>query len=532
MAQASVLDFVAENGVSGMRKIPCMLVLLALLAWPCTVGAQAEPQEPEDPVEAPAETPAAPAAVPEEKRAEEVQENEAPQAAQKPRASISLLVLDTLDRGAGAKLAAQATRLLKKSLMGLEHVEVLGSVGVARLRDAVPKSVHLELSKADGFVRKGQDALFNLGLEDAVDAFQTGRVFYRRHMAWLDDPERPIAALMGLAEALATSGQQDAARMAYREVLCLSPGYEPDPGQVPSKLRTLFEQVREQVAAESTGQVILAVKPKGAKIILDGLTVGESPMTVENVAPGLHMVWIHHPGHRSLRQVIEVGVGETAKVEHELQAQLIPDLVGGIEAALATDGGLDAPLELARDLSRIAGMAVVLSGVVLPEGQQVPVLSVAVIRASGRPIVLAARLITDQSSQVGGALAWQISDGLDEGSAPLPPPASLGLDFSGHLLGRLRKLAVPTVVRLPNGLLTPPGDEAYPGPTVVVTDPPAGAPGPVSPPVWSRWWFWSGVGLVVAGAIGTTLALTLKPEQQTIYEPDQIRVRVTRNPTP
>jgi tetratricopeptide (TPR) repeat protein len=37
-----------------------------------------------------------------------------------------------------------------------------------------------------------------------------------------------------------------------------------------------------------------------------------------------------------------------------------------------------------------------------------------------------------------------------------------------------------------------------------------------TPPIYKRWWFWTGVGVVVIGAVATTVALT-RPSDPTVY---------------
>ena len=454
-----------------------------------------------------------------------------------PRKMVSLLVLDTIDQGAGADRAEFATGLLKRSLLALDHIEVLGAKGLSRLSTTVPGDVSEQLLRAESLVRRGHENLLNLSLEEAIEAFQSARVKYRRHLAWLEDPEPLILALMGLAEAMATAGQRDAASMAYREVLNLSPYYEPDPGQVPTKLRSLFDQVREAVAREPTGKLAVEVEPRGCSVVVDGLTAGKSPLVRGDLPSGLHMVLIRKKGYRPLRKVVEVTAGETVRVEGSLKRLLVQDLIRRVQASLASSGDREEPVALARDLARITGLpGVVLSQLIEVEGQPDPILTVALIPASGKPCVLAARLGSSGAEQVGGTLAWQIADALEEGSPPVPPPASLGLDFVAHLLGRPRPLHASIVVRLPeDGDVPGDQDEKHPGPVPRPGDPP-----PPPPPdetsiwdnIWGKWWFWTGAGAVVVGGLVTTLALTLQANEKTISEPDRIFIQVLRKPIP
>jgi len=59
-------------------------------------------------------------------------------------------------------------------------------------------------------------------------------------------------------------------------------------------------------------------------------------------------------------------------------------------------------------------------------------------------------------------------------------------------------------------------------PVVTATAPPPVQPGPQ--PVWRRWWFWTGVGAVVAGGIAATFFFT-RPETRTPGSLDPINGR-------
>ena len=478
-----------------------------------------------------------PAEVVEQPPAEDAEPGAAGDAAPQPVAErmLSLLVLDTLDRAGAPQQAAELTGLLKKALMPFEQVEVLGPEGLLRLRGSRPTAVEAALRRAELLQRQAREQLLELALDEAIDAFQTARVTYRRHLAWMQDPEPLIAALMGLAEALATAGRHEECRLAYREVLALNPDYVPDPGQVPSKLRNRFEQVRAEMAELPTGVLEVAVEPEGARVVIDGLTAGRSPLRREGIHAGLHMIRIEAAGYRSHRQALQIEPGRTSRIEIALERSDLPRRIERLRAALHSGVARDRVVALAADLARAADVAaVVVAQLARVPSREEPVWSAAAVPAAGEPAVVAAHLPAGDLGPVVGALAWQLAEALEQGTRPVPPPASLGLVFDDRLLGRPRPLAAPKVVQLPAAGAGAGEEEDYPGPPQ--TDPPEPAAGgaAVAPatPFWQRWWFWTAVGAVVAGGVATSLALTLQPETKTIYEPDSIRIRVLRNAGP
>lgn len=440
-----------------------------------------------------------------------------------PRAQVEVLVLDTLaGAGVGADAAAEGNALLVRSLSALDHVEVSGPKAlVRRMSGELPAEVREDMAKAANYVQKGKECLLNLALQDATDAFQTARVLLRKHLQWLDDPDPLIVVLMGLAESLATGGQRREARAAYREVLVLSPGYEPDPGQVPSKFRSLFDVVRKKTTQELAGSLSVTCRPSGADVLLDGLTVGTTPVVKGGVPAGLHALKVHKKGFRTLRTTVEVTAGESTVVSEKLAPLLVPELVRRTRRALTGGEKEPRPEALARDLARIAEIpAVVLSRVARGAGEKKVLIVAVVLAAADQPYLFGARLEAGREAAAGKTLAWQISDALDGSVPPTGPPADLGLRFDKMLLGEpaTGKPLDVTIVKVP------PDPEVFPVPPPI--------PPPESDdqyvPIWGKWWFWAGAGAVVAAAIGTTLALTLGGSTQTIHEPDRIHVLVEK----
>ena len=440
-----------------------------------------------------------------------------------PRAQVEVLLLDTLaGAGVGADAAAEANALLVRSLSALDHVKVSEPMPlVRRMAGGIPEAVKEDLAKAANYELKGRECLLNLALEDATDAFQTARVLLRKHLQWLDDPDPLIVVLMGLTESLAAGGHKQEARAAYHEVLVLSPGYEPDPGQVPSKFRSLFDVVREKTARDLAGWLSVTCRPSGASVELDGLTVGATPVVKSGVPAGLHALRVHKDGFRTLRIAVEVTAGEPTVVSEKLPPLVVPGLIRRTRRALVGSVKEQPPRVLVRDLARIAEVDAVVLSQVTRAGEEKEVLVVAVVLAtSDRPYRYGARLEAGREEVVGKTLAWQISDALDGSISPPDPPTDLGLAFDKKFLGEPapEKPAAATIVKIPDA------------PEISPIPPPIPPPEPDDGyvPIWGKWWFWAGAGAVVAAAVGTTLALTLGGSTETIHEPDQIRVLVER----
>ena len=89
------------------------------------------------------------------------------------------------------------------------------------------------------------------------------------------------------------------------------------PEQAPSE-QEASEQPEEEPAAPTTGQVIATSQPSGARVTLDGMVVGTTPLTTSEVSAGTHEVVFTLDGHETARQRVTVEAGQEAFVQADL----------------------------------------------------------------------------------------------------------------------------------------------------------------------------------------------------------------------
>jgi hypothetical protein len=71
------------------------------------------------------------------------------------------------------------------------------------------------------------------------------------------------------------------------------------------------------VRTGSTGSIEVATEPAGAKVLLDGKPAGETPLTIDGVAPGRHtLTFVTATG--SVKKAVRVEAGKTLSVEQEV----------------------------------------------------------------------------------------------------------------------------------------------------------------------------------------------------------------------
>ncbi|MBN1670004.1 MAG: PEGA domain-containing protein [Kiritimatiellae bacterium] len=67
------------------------------------------------------------------------------------------------------------------------------------------------------------------------------------------------------------------------------------------------------------GQIYVATEPAGAVVALDGVAHGATPTTVEQVAPGRHLVVVRKEGYGEARRTVSLAPGQKAAVDLKLE---------------------------------------------------------------------------------------------------------------------------------------------------------------------------------------------------------------------
>lgn len=78
----------------------------------------------------------------------------------------------------------------------------------------------------------------------------------------------------------------------------------------------------------NTGKIFISSTPSGARISIDGVTIGQTPFLADNVPAGPHAVELMLPGYPPQVQQVVVGGGERATVSAELGQQQNPTIAG------------------------------------------------------------------------------------------------------------------------------------------------------------------------------------------------------------
>jgi len=86
------------------------------------------------------------------------------------------------------------------------------------------------------------------------------------------------------------------------------------------EFKTVKLTLTEVATKAKVGKLQVSSNIKGAKVAVDGKNVGVTPLLLDNVLPGPHVVRVYNGGDQELYKTVEIKAGETTEVKAELKA--------------------------------------------------------------------------------------------------------------------------------------------------------------------------------------------------------------------
>lgn len=201
------------------------------------------------------------------------------------------------------------------------------------------------LNEYQGFKVRTSDDLFGIAADDdaaaslkrAETGFKESKVAFdernyedaeRKLRATIKEYGKAVGAMKNcgnLCEAMAmfgsvlqARGDVEESKIAILDLLALSPSYELDRKRYPQNFLSLKAQVATSRNAQLRGSVTVKTRPAGARVFLNGELQGYSPVTLQTLPIGKHLVKIERPGFKQLGLMVEV-----TPEDQELTSELI-----------------------------------------------------------------------------------------------------------------------------------------------------------------------------------------------------------------
>ena len=118
---------------------------------------------------------------------------------------------------------------------------------------------------------------------------------------------RPLCDATALYAAIMFQrGDMEESKLAMLDLQALSPTYEMDAKRYSREVLGLRAQVSSSITSALRGSATVKTRPAGARVYVDGEFQGYSPMTVQTLRVGKHVLRLERPGFRQYGQVMEV----------------------------------------------------------------------------------------------------------------------------------------------------------------------------------------------------------------------------------
>jgi hypothetical protein len=208
-------------------------------------------------------------------------------------AGVPMLTI-TRSAGAGAGKAAGLVGYNFRQLVLKDgrytHVDLVKTLGTN------DKTEH-NFGPAEELVAKGRAAYEALDLDAAIQYLSYALNRYQRDIGYVEDPSTMANLLLLMAASHILRGEERAGSERLSQALEIFPRAEPDPRIFNPAMRKKFDDVAAQVQRRPTGKMTINSTPSYAEVYVDGTFRGITPLTVENLVQGQHLVHIYKPGY-------------------------------------------------------------------------------------------------------------------------------------------------------------------------------------------------------------------------------------------
>jgi hypothetical protein len=366
----------------------------------------------------------------------------------------------------------------------LKKISELSDDALRRARVPEP-SVRLDPGQA--LVEKARTAYYELKFKQAVTDAEAAIAHYEQEPLDLGDGQRFIAAHTYAAMAELELGNERAVQRHFAAALTVRPDLHLLETDFSPVSIAALERARDQnITGKPKGSVTVTTSPAFAKLRVDGVNVGETPLTFNNLLVGRHFVSVSKEGHAPQAAWVDVTANGTAQLTFTLAEAPAEQLRRGLAARIAAGAKNEVEGDARKLAAALDAQAVLLLAVSAP---------------GPRLLVSAAWVPADgESTRAWTTLSADLFD------APAAIEALIaGLQAKGGEVtlpdAKAVKVAPPDYGVAWLGLKPPP-------PKILAPPPPA-APPPT--PLYKKPWLWVAVGAVAVAGGATAIYFGTRP---------------------
>lgn len=216
--------------------------------------------------------------------------------------------------GRGGAAATEAVNVQHRLRLLVGTTGSIKQVDLQRLLSA-GEQTERQLAQAEAIeiLKKAKRAYDELELEDAQSKFQLALKKFEYGYGYLKDPGYMIETMMFLGASLVLAGEPEKGLAVFRRV-ALMPGQKKlNEDLFPPNIQEVFSKAKAEVQATHPSRIKILSKPYGAEIQIDEVYKGASPLTIADIRPGIHMVRATKDGFMPWGGKIKVRPGKENK---------------------------------------------------------------------------------------------------------------------------------------------------------------------------------------------------------------------------
>ncbi len=256
------------------------------------------------------------------------------------------------------EVGVHAAELITRELMAQESVAVVECsalalpVGAEHVTET-EEDVLDPLSEAKALMEKGREEAQALRFDHAVRHFRSALEVFESHILHLDDFSLFVDAHLEMALALFRAGREDESEGYISDVLRLDFDRRATSEEYPSAFVERFEAVKDRLRLVSRSTLQVTTSPPGAEVILDGQSIGRTPLRVTSLVPGRHYVRIDAPGIPPTMEILDLVSAIPATVELSYSVEFdgpLADLLASLAGNRIGESGIEQASKVGREV--------------------------------------------------------------------------------------------------------------------------------------------------------------------------------------
>src|SRR5438874_3805538 len=206
---------------------------------------------------------------------------------------------------------------------------------VEGLRVGAEKPV--DVSAALGVLADARNAMNNFDNKSAQKKLKEARALLEPMRPSLRNYDPLTNLWLYTAVVAMNKNDKKGAQAAFTELARLRPDYHIDAAQFPPNVLEAFEKARAAEAKQPRGRMVLSSSPAGAKLYVDEVASGQTPVTVA-ASPGEHVIRFELTGYNGTSEKVKVESYE--KIDKQATLEKNPNMAAlrQLEAEVQTGG--------------------------------------------------------------------------------------------------------------------------------------------------------------------------------------------------